>query len=116
MIIFFKNIRERRDRAKFLCLGYKTNNRHIKKNAARKWQLDKILGLRSGPHIRRLCIFVFSLFYYSRIVFFVLQSPRIVLVMNSTVCQTISEFFCLLISSLCYSSVVIFYSNKCVCR
>ena len=61
MIKEFKNIRERSERAKFLCLGYKTNNCRIeKKNAAPKRQLDKILGPRARPlrpHFRRLCVY-----------------------------------------------------------
>jgi len=56
MIKDFKNICERSERAKFLCLGYKTNNWRIeKKTAAPKQQLDKILGPRLRPHFRRLC-------------------------------------------------------------
>jgi len=59
MIKEFKNIRERSERTKFLCLGYKTNNWRIgKKTRPQKRQLDKILGPQARPlrpHFRRLC-------------------------------------------------------------
>ena len=58
MIKEFKNIRERSERAKFLCLGHKTNNLRIGKKCGPKRQLGKILGPRARPlrpHFRRLC-------------------------------------------------------------
>ena len=54
MIKEFNNMRERSERAKFLCLGYKVNNWRIEKNHGPKQQLEKILG----PHFRRLCEYI----------------------------------------------------------
>jgi len=48
MIKEFKNIRERGERAKFLCLGYKTNNWRIGKNRGPKTATRQNIGAASA--------------------------------------------------------------------
>jgi len=48
MIKEFKNLRERSERAKFLCLGYKTNNWRIKKKRGPKTATRQNIGAASA--------------------------------------------------------------------
>jgi len=48
MIIEFKNIRERSERAQFLCLGYKTNNWRIEKKGGPKTATRQNIGAASS--------------------------------------------------------------------
>ena len=49
MINVFKNIRERSDRAKFLCLGYKTNNWRKKKRGPKTATTQNIGAASAAP-------------------------------------------------------------------